>query len=134
MIEHETGCLFKRLSAVTAGVAEVRQVVEAAGGALRLTGRRTILFLDEIHRFNKGQQDVLLPHVEQGTITLVGATTENPSFSLNPALLSRCRVVSLVQLTAAQLEPLLSSAIADAERGMGGENTTNPHPRIQGHT
>ncbi len=89
--QHATGSVFKRLSAVTCGVAEVRQCIEAAAGAQRLTGRRTILFLDEIHRFNKAQQDAFLPHVEQGTITLIGATTENPSFSLNSALLSRCR-------------------------------------------
>ena len=89
--QHAADCVFKRLSAVTCGVVEVRQCVEAAAGAQRLTGTRTILFLDEIHRFNKAQQDAFLPHVEQGTITLIGATTENPSFSLNSALLSRCR-------------------------------------------
>ena len=91
VVERETGCLFKRISAVTCGVQKVREVVDAAAGALRLASRRTILFVDEIHRFNKGQQDAFLPHVENGTITLLGATTENPSFSLNSALLSRCR-------------------------------------------
>jgi putative ATPase len=89
--QHATSSVFKRLSAVACGVAEVRQCIETAAGAQRLTGRRTILFLDEIHRFNKAQQDAFLPHVEQGTVTLIGATTENPSFSLNSALLSRCR-------------------------------------------
>ncbi len=83
---------FVKLSACTAGVADVKEVVKTAKNEQRLTGRRTLLFIDEVHRFNKLQQDAFLPHVEDGTITLVGATTENPSFSLNNALLSRCRV------------------------------------------
>jgi putative ATPase len=120
------GCLFKRISAVTCGVKEIREVVDGAAGALRLTGRRTILFVDEIHRFNKSQQDTFLPHVEQGTITLLGATTENPSFSLNSALLSRCRVVTLAQLGAAELAALLQRAVADAERGLGDAGVAVP--------
>ena len=80
------------MSACTAGVADVKEVVKASKNEQRLTRRRTVLFVDEVHRFNKLQQDAFLPHVEDGTITLLGATTENPSFSLNSALLSRCRV------------------------------------------
>src|SRR5256885_313752 len=82
------------LSAVLAGVKDIRETVARAEEQWKLNRRRTILFLDEIHRFNKGQQDALLPHVERGTLTLIGATTENPSFELNAALLSRCRVVT----------------------------------------
>ena len=119
VVEHATIHVFKRISAVTCGVKEIREVVAAAAGALRLSRRRTILFVDEIHRFNKGQQDAFLPHVEQGTIILLGATTENPSFSLNAALLSRCRVVVLAQLTPENLAPLLTRALADNERGLG---------------
>jgi putative ATPase len=119
VVERATRCIFKRISAVSCGVKEVREVVSAAAGALRLSRRRTILFVDEIHRFNKGQQDAFLPHVEQGTIVLLGATTENPSFSLNSALLSRCRVFVLAQLTPQQLTPLLSRALEDKERGLG---------------
>ena len=84
-----------------------REVVEAAAGRRRLTGARTVLFLDEVHRWNKSQQDVLLPHIESGTITLLGATTENPSFTLNSALLSRCKVVVMAKLTPAVVEKLL---------------------------
>jgi putative ATPase len=107
-----------RLSAVTAGVKEVRAVVEqarrdAAGG------RRTVLFLDEIHRFNRAQQDALLPHVESGTVTLIGATTENPSFEVVAPLLSRCRVFVLRPLDAGALARLLRRALGDAERGLG---------------
>jgi putative ATPase len=102
---------FVELSAVLAGVADVRQVVAEALAA-RATGRRTVLFVDEIHRFNKAQQDAFLPQVEQGVLTLVGATTENPSFALNNALLSRCTVVPLVALTEAELAQVLGHAEA----------------------
>jgi putative ATPase len=109
---------FVHFSAVTAGVKEVREVAErarrdAAGGG------RTLLFLDEIHRFNRAQQDVLLPHVEAGVITLVGATTENPSFEVNGALLSRCRVFTLRALDEASLRTIVRAALADRERGLG---------------
>ncbi|MEO5362096.1 MAG: replication-associated recombination protein A [Magnetococcus sp. DMHC-8] len=110
---------FESLSAVFAGVKEVRAVVERAK-ALRATGAGgIILFMDEIHRFNKAQQDAFLPYLEDGTLTLMGATTENPSFELNGALLSRCRVVVLHSLTEADLLVLLQRAVTDTERGLG---------------
>jgi putative ATPase len=110
---------FVALSAVTAGVKEVRAVVEQAAHDA-VGGRRTVLFLDEIHRFNRAQQDALLPHVEHGTITLIGATTENPSFEVIGPLLSRCRVFVLRPLSAGEVEGLLRRALADPERGLGG--------------
>ncbi|MEB2343436.1 MAG: replication-associated recombination protein A [Deltaproteobacteria bacterium] len=109
---------FVALSAVTAGVKEVRAVVEQAARDAR-AGRRTLLFLDEIHRFNRAQQDALLPHVEHGTVTLVGATTENPSFEVIGPLLSRCRVFVLRPLASGEIEGLLRRALADPERGLG---------------
>ena len=112
---------FQSLSAVTSGVREVKAVIDQARTRLQLKGRRTLLFIDEIHRFNKAQQDAFLPHVEDGTIVLIGATTENPSFSVIPALLSRCKVVALSQLTEADLLALLQRALEDPERGLGGE-------------
>jgi putative ATPase len=110
------------LSAVVAGVKEIREAVEAA----RRTALRTLLFIDEIHRLNRAQQDVLLPHVEAGTVTLVGATTENPSFSINGPLLSRCRVLTLSPLTEADIESLLDRAVADPERGLGRSKVALP--------
>jgi putative ATPase len=110
---------FVALSAVTAGVADLRRVVEDAAKLLRATGRRTILFIDEVHRFNKAQQDAILPHVERGTVTLIGATTENPSFEVNAALLSRCRVFTLHALGDTDIVLLLRRALADVERGLG---------------
>ncbi len=109
---------FVARSAVIAGLKEVRAVVADAERGRRL-GRRTVLFLDEIHRFNRAQQDALLPHVEAGTITLIGATTENPSFEVIGPLLSRCRVFTLEGLEAADLVGLLRRALSDAERGLG---------------
>lgn len=109
---------FEPFSAVLGGVKEVREIVERARGRA-MSGRRTICFVDEIHRFNKGQQDAFLPHVEDGTLTLIGATTENPSFALNSALLSRCRVVRLEALPEDALAELLARALADEERGLG---------------
>jgi putative ATPase len=110
---------FVGLSAVQAGVKELREAIAEADARLAERGERTVLFLDEIHRFNKAQQDALLPHVEAGTIVLVGATTENPSFEVNAALLSRCKVVRLEALTESDLAALLDRAVADAERGIG---------------
>lgn len=111
---------FITLSAVLAGVKEIREAVAAAQAERSgLIVRNTILFIDEIHRFNKGQQDALLPFVEDGTLTLIGATTENPSFELNGALLSRLRVMVLRSLDAAAIEQLLRSALTDTERGLG---------------
>lgn len=115
---------FIALSAVTAGVAEVRKVVAEAKGRWNLTRVRTVLFLDEIHRFSKSQQDVILPHVEDGTITLVGATTENPSFQVVGPLLSRCRVFTLYALSEEEITVLLKRALQDEERGLGKLSVT----------
>jgi putative ATPase len=115
---------FVALSAVTAGVADLRRVVEDAAKLLRATGRRTILFIDEIHRFNKAQQDAILPHVERGTVIFIGATTENPSFEVNAALLSRTRVYTLRALTDDDVLALLRRALTDGERGLGSESLT----------
>jgi len=112
---------FTAFSAVTSGVKEVRALVAAARDRLALSGRRTLLFVDEIHRFNKAQQDAFLPHVEDGTIILVGATTENPSFEVNSALLSRSRVFTLRALGEEDILALLRRALADGERGLGGQ-------------
>ena len=115
---------FEQFSAVTSGVKEVREVIERARAARRANGTPTILFVDEIHRFNKAQQDAFLPHVEDGTIVLIGATTENPSFEVNNALLSRMKVVVLEMLPAAALERIVARALADAERGLGRSGVT----------
>ncbi|MGH9644961.1 MAG: AAA family ATPase, partial [Terriglobales bacterium] len=109
---------FIEFSAVLAGIKEIKQVMADAERA-RQYGTRTIVFVDEIHRFNKAQQDAFLPHVEKGNIRLIGATTENPSFEINGALLSRCRVYVLKQLTEEQIVTLLKRALADSERGLG---------------
>src|SRR3979409_1036530 len=109
---------FIPFSAVTEGIPKVREVVAEAEQRLQM-GRQTVLFVDEIHRFNKAQQDAFLPHVEAGTITLVGATTENPSFELNGALLSRVRVFVLQALTPDDLRGVLTQALSDTDRGLG---------------
>ena len=109
---------FERISAVASGVADLRRVVSEAQDRLGMHGRRTVLFIDEIHRFSKSQQDVILPHVENGTVTLIGATTENPSFEVISPLLSRARVYVLNALTPAQIEGILDSAMSDGERGL----------------
>ncbi len=109
---------FEEESAVNAGRAEIRAVIERARERRQSSGRPTVLFLDEIHRFNKAQQDALLPAVEEGLLTLIGATTENPYFEVNSALLSRCQVYELQPLDAAQVEELLRRALSDPERGL----------------
>ncbi len=119
-----TGKRFAAFSAVTSGVKDVRRVIAEADELLRREGRGTILFIDEIHRFNKAQQDAFLHCVEDGTITLIGATTENPSFEVNAPLLSRCQVVVLKSLTAQDIAGILDRAISDCERGLGGEGLT----------
>ena len=119
----QTDARFEALSAVTAGVADLRTVI-AQATAQRMAGKRTVLFIDEIHRFNKAQQDVVLPHVEEGTVTLIGATTENPSFEVNAALLSRVRVLRLKPLGDEAIEAVLQRALADNERGIGGWGLT----------
>jgi putative ATPase len=119
LIANTTDRAFVPFSAVTEGVPRVREVVAEAAERWDAEGRGTILFVDEIHRFNKGQQDAFLPHVESGTVTLVGATTENPSFEIVGALLSRTRVFVLEPLAADDLVTLIRRALADAERGLG---------------
>jgi putative ATPase len=118
IIAHVTKAEFIEFSAVLSGIKEIKQVMADAEKA-RVYGTRTILFVDEIHRFNRAQQDAFLPHVERGNIRLIGATTENPSFEINGALLSRCRVYILHQLTEAQVVALLRRALEDPERGLG---------------
>lgn len=119
IIAGQTGSAFEHYSAVTCGVAQIKQAVAEAAERLRLHRRRTILFLDEIHRFNKAQQDALLPHVENGIITLIGATTENPSFEVNSALLSRVKVFVLKRLEAEHLGRIVDRTLVDSERGLG---------------
>ena len=114
-----TSSYFEPISAVSAGVADLRRIVDEARERLGMYNQRTILFIDEIHRFNKAQQDVILPYVEDGLITLIGATTENPSFEVISPLLSRCRVFTLEALTPEQVELILRRALADEERGLG---------------
>ena len=134
----ESDCAFQQLSAVMAGVKDIREAVaqaqmqlaaKPASGAVPQAGlgpRRTILFIDEIHRFNKGQQDALLPFVEDGTLILIGATTENPSFELNSALLSRLRVFVLKPLADVELRALVDRALSDSEQGLGDTHTNLP--------
>ena len=110
---------FEPMSAVTAGVADLRRIVEQAQERRGMTGQRTILLIDEIHRFNKAQQDVILPHVENGAFTFIGATTENPSFEVIAPLLSRCRVFSLHQLDNDQVKTIVQRAMDDADSGLG---------------
>ena len=119
MIAHKTKSEFITFSAVTSGIKEIKKVMEDAENSIRL-GIRTIVFVDEIHRFNKAQQDAFLPFVEKGSIVLIGATTENPSFEINNALLSRCRVFVLKELSSDDILILLKRAITD-ERGFGKE-------------
>ena len=118
IIAQRTEASFIEFSAVLSGIKEIKQVMVEAEKAAEF-GSRTILFVDEIHRFNKAQQDAFLPYVERGTIRLIGATTENPSFEINAALLSRCRVYTLVALTEDEVVALLRRSLADPERGLG---------------
>jgi putative ATPase len=121
IVAQKTGAHFAALSAVSAGVADLRRVV-ADARKLRAAGRRTVLFIDEIHRFNKAQQDAVLPYVEDGTVTLIGATTENPSFEVNSALLSRSRVFVLRALDDDDVRVLVERALHDTERGLGAQH------------
>ncbi|GGG84580.1 replication-associated recombination protein A [Edaphobacter dinghuensis] len=123
IIAHMTSASFIEFSAVLSGIKEIKQVMAEAEKAAGY-GSRTILFVDEIHRFNKAQQDAFLPYVERGTIRLIGATTENPSFEIIAALLSRCRVYTLQALTEAQIVALLQRALSDDKRGLGGSGLT----------
>ena len=130
IIAETTQATFLEFSAVLSGIKEIKQVMAASEQASQM-GSRTILFVDEIHRFNKAQQDAFLPYVERGTIRLIGATTENPSFEVIGALLSRCRVYVLKQLTEEQIVALLHRALTDRERGLGASTsppTKKPWP------
>jgi putative ATPase len=121
VIAENTRAHFTRLNAVTSGVADIRRVVGEAGERLGMYQQRTILFIDEIHRFNKSQQDALLPYVEDGTVILIGATTENPFFEVNSPLLSRSRVFPLYPLSEVQLDRVLEMALIDRDRGLGNQ-------------
>lgn len=119
LLAHYAQARFRAISAVLSGLPQVREVLAEAERAFQ-AGERTVLFVDEVHRFNKVQQDAFLPHIERGTIVFVGATTENPSFELNSALLSRCRVHVLEAISAEDIVQALQRALGDAERGLGG--------------
>jgi putative ATPase len=127
-----TGAQFLAFSAVLSGVKEIKEVVQEAEEEWRYNKRRTILFVDEIHRFNKAQQDAFLPHVEKGTIILIGATTENPSFEVISPLLSRSKVFTLNPLTEKEVEVILSRALTDKERGLGNYQTAIEPEVIKG--
>jgi putative ATPase len=120
VIAAETGARLVQLSAVSSGTADVRAAIQGAREARGLGGAHTILFIDEIHRFNKAQQDALLPAIEDGIVTLIGATTENPYFEVNSALISRCQLYRFEALTAAQVVEIVEASLADVERGLGG--------------
>jgi len=122
MVASLTNSNFKKLNAVSAGIGDIRKIVDEAAEARRFYQKRTIVFIDEIHRFNKSQQDVLLPYVEDGRLILIGATTENPFFEVNHALLSRVRIVRLKSLSDKDLMRMLKQAMEDKERGLGSRN------------
>jgi len=124
IIARRTKAHFVSFSAVLSGIKEIKEVMKDAEQFRRATGRRTILFIDEIHRFNRAQQDAFLPYVEKGDIVLIGATTENPSFELNAALLSRSKVYVLEMLTEPEILSILKRALEDDERGLGGRGIT----------
>jgi len=132
LLTETSGAVFKSISAVTAGVAELRDSVDSARHALEIEGKRTVLFIDEIHRWNRAQQDAILPHVESGLITLIGATTENPSFEIIAPLLSRARVLVLEPLSEEDLATLVTRALLESERGLGANQLTlNPEALAQ---
>src|SRR5512143_4301479 len=128
IVARRTGAFFVPFSAVLGGVKEIREIVAAARDRRRMNRVRTRLFVDEIHRFTKAQQDAFLPHVEDGTVTLVGATTENPAFEVIAALLSRCRVVTLRALTEEEVAALLDRALT-APEGLAGTVALSPEAR-----
>jgi putative ATPase len=119
VIANHTQCFFRQVNAVAVGIKEVRELLEEARAELADNGRRTILFVDELHRFNRAQQDVLLPDVEEGRIILIGATTQNPFFAINSPLLSRSQIFTFLPLTREQVKGLLLRALNDKERGLG---------------
>lgn len=122
VIANTTSAVFKELNATTSGKKDIEEVIKAAKAELGMYGRKTILFVDEIHRFNKAQQDYLLPFVEDGTVILIGATTENPYFEVNKALISRSSVFQLKPLSSKNIEVLIRRAVEDREKGMGSYN------------
>ncbi len=128
IVAQRTGAEYVPFSAVLGGVKEIREIVAAARDRRKMNRKRTILFVDEIHRFTKAQQDAFLPHVEDGTVTLIGATTENPSFEVIAALLSRCRVVTLRALTEEEVASLVDRAVA-APEGLAGTVSLSPEAR-----
>src|SRR5438270_4385847 len=119
VIAQHTRCRFQQLNAVAAGIKEVRDLLQEARAELEAAGQRTILFVDELHRFNRSQQDVLLPDVEEGVVILIGATTQNPFFAINSPLLSRSQIFTFEPLTREHIKTLLRRALADRERGLG---------------
>ena len=123
IIANTTKSSFSQVSAVSASVADLRKIVAEAKDRYGMQQKRTILFIDEIHRFNKAQQDSVLPYVEDGTVTLIGATTENPSFEVISALLSRCCVYTLKALTEENIHSIIKSALVDKENGLGSLKT-----------
>jgi len=127
-----TGSHFSPVSAASAGVNDLRRIIEEAKGRRAMNLQKTILFIDEIHRFNKTQQDAVLPFVEDGTVTLIGATTENPSFEVTSPLLSRCRVLQLKPLTEAELQAIILRALKDSLQGLG-ELNVEIAPEALGH-
>lgn len=131
LIAKRANAQFIQLSAVMAGVKDIRAAVESARAARAASGRPTLLFLDEVHRFNKAQQDTFLPYLEDGTLTFVGATTENPSFEVVSALLSRARVYVLRPLTPEDVESMLRAALSDRERGLGNDGITAEPQALQ---
>ena len=124
IIANTTKSNFKKINAALSGIADIRNVVKEAEDQRKFYQRQTILFIDEIHRFNKGQQDFLLPYVEDGRLILIGATTENPFFEVNPALLSRLRIVRLNRLNDEDIIKILKTAVSDSERGLGNKAIT----------
>src|SRR5688572_1045962 len=119
VIAQHTKCVFRQVNAVAAGVKDIREILEEARAELADGGRRTILFVDELHRFNRAQQDVLLPDVEEGRIILLGATTQNPFFAVNSPLLSRSQIFTFQPLAREHIKTLLQRALTDKERGLG---------------
>jgi len=130
LLAGETRSVFRQLSAVTSGVKDVREVLTAALDRLSAENQKTLLFIDEIHRFNKAQQDVLLPEVENGVVVLVGATTENPFFTINSALISRSRVFQFEPLSTDQIKTLIERALADTDRGLGQYDVRLDHDAL----
>src|SRR6516165_4875542 len=120
VIAQTTACRFRPLNAVASGLKELRELLQEARAELEAGGPRTILFVDELHHFNRSQQDVLLPDVEQGIVILIGATTQNPFFALNSPLVSRSQIFTFEPLSRADIQSILRRALVDKERGFGG--------------